>query len=173
VKRAARQKLGKLGQAFKYRDRDVVRARSRPRAAGDSFEFPMLSSQFHGQRAAELLPEQRLAWAMLAQAVDDWRSLHELGHFADDHIRASRIETVYEEAITLRGYLFDDEHAKGEPDFITARQACLSLSIDLNQLRAGLRTIGAPEQLHLLPVFARHKQARPPKKSHAVADIAA
>lgn len=151
-------------RAVEYRDKDTAPGtRELPRDEG--FAWGILPEQF--ERAAELSPEQRLHLAGIMQAVDDWKDLFTRGHFVNEHgSRTTRSKIVQWDALTLRDFIFDDGYGMDDPNFISIRQICLALSIDLTALRGALRSIGAPEDMKKLPLFTKQTANRRRKGQH-------
>jgi hypothetical protein len=92
---------------------------------------------------AELEPEQRLAAGVLQQACQDWIDLHSEGHLRFEHGRPPSAG----EASEFGRWLFDDGYGAGCDDFLSIRDICKALGIELSELRARLREIGRPEDL--------------------------
>jgi hypothetical protein len=131
--------------------REIEHAGRKMPSPSSDFEWGIVSGQLDRQIGLELTPEQKFWHAAISQAVDDFTSLANLGHFPN----AKTVSLADVE--DLIGWLFDEQ--RDHDGFVSLRRASLGLAIDIDELRSALRAVGDPEKII---TDAREFDARPP-----------
>ncbi len=106
----------------------------------------LTASQFRDLFGAQknYSPELQLILAYVSLAVEDHINLLTRGHVSLD---ASR-EYGRRDALDNYKFLFSESYGVHEPDFLTLRECCLILDIDIYELRKYLRTFGGRSELN-------------------------